>query len=56
VVSYAIAGYWSREVFALWLTAAPFTAAGYMGGVFLRRRISSPAVFAAGRILDAMRA
>jgi uncharacterized membrane protein YfcA len=46
-VSYAVAGYWSRPTFALWLAAAPFAVAGYVAGVLLRRRFDSPTVFRA---------
>ena len=45
-LSYAAAGIWSRPAFALCLTAAPFVASGYAGGVLLRR-FASPVVFRA---------
>ena len=47
VVSYALAGYWSRDVFALSLATAPFALAGYLVGTLLRRRVPSPALFRA---------
>ena len=47
VVNYALAGYWTAEVFALYLRVVPLAVAGYLIGVLLRRWIPSTAAFRA---------
>jgi hypothetical protein len=44
-VVYAVAGYWTRGVLALYLRTLPVALAGYAGGVALRRTLVSPPVF-----------
>jgi uncharacterized membrane protein YfcA len=39
-IAYTLAGYWSGPTFTLCLAAAPFAAAGYAGGVVVRRFVS----------------
>jgi hypothetical protein len=45
VLNYAGFGYWTRATFDLYVKTFPIAFAGYLGGVALRRVLSSPTVF-----------
>ena len=44
-VTYTVAGYWSAAVVDLIVRCVPFAAVGYLAGMALRRRFTSPRLF-----------